>query len=671
MGGVGISGAIFVKPSVISVTPGQRKSLPFGSWPSLITTSLLAEESMGLGQVETDGATVYWSERRPAEARTVVMRAEPGKEPIDLIPAEYSVGTQVHTYGGGAFTMFGETLFFSNNADQRVYAVRDGEDPHPITPDGIDARYADGRITPDGRFLLCVRELHGVPGDSEARNELVAIPADGSAEPRVIASGHDFFASPRLSGDGRRLAWITWDHPNMHWDSSELWVGECSSNGKLSSISKVAGGPGESVGNPVWGPSGELYFASDRTGWYNVYAEDGRALHPAEAEFATPHWQFGNCSFDALEDGRLVCTWTARGESGLGILDPHSGKLTQTELKLPIVERPEGQQVSAGGDGVVLLAASSTEDWSLLTVDLSTGKQRVIRGRDTPIDAQYLSPPEHLEFPTSNDRTAFGFYFPPTNPECRGPEGELPPLLVVSHGGPTGSRSAALQIYIHYFTSRGFAVVDVNYAGSSNHGREYRERLRGQWGVADVDDCVAAARFLVDRGDVDAKRLLIRGGSASGWTTLCAIAFTDVFIAACNIYGVSDLATFVSQTHKFESRYIYGLVGTPDQVALYEERSPLYHADQITTPLIVFQGADDKAVPQQQSDAIVDALRRNGVPVAYICYEDEGHGFRKAENIRRMYELELWFYGRVLGFEPNEKVNPVKIDNEDKLAIRA
>ncbi len=653
--------------------------MPFGSWPSPISSVLLAEDSIAVTHVNPEGRIVWWSEHRPRENRQVIVRVSPEAQPVDAIPEGFDVGTTAHTYGGASFVVHRNTLFVSNRSDQRLYAVTEEGEPRPITPPGegsLEARYADFRVIPDGTRLVSVREIHGVPGDHEARNELVALPSDGSAEPWVIASGHDFYSSPRVSPDGRRIAWITWDHPNMPWDSSELWVAEVlDSEMRLGSLERIAGGPRESVLQPVWGSEGDLYYVSDRTGWWNIYRADaggGQAIHPAESEFASPHWSFGASAYDALPDGRLVCTWSARGEGGLGVLDPRTGRLEQIDLgEWPIVDPPVGRRVRFGGDGVVLLAASPTRDWTLITLSLETGTVRVVRApREESIDPVYTAAPEAIEFPTQGGRDAYGYFYRPTNPDAEGPRGERPPLMVVSHGGPTGCRTAALQPYIQFFTSRGFAVVDVNYGGSSGHGRAYRERIKGMWGIVDVEDCIAAARFLVQREEVDGSRLLIRGGSASGWTTLCAIASSDMFAAAADWYGVSDLESFVGETHKFESHYIYGLVAPPDHTDLYGERSPLRHADRIKTPLIVFQGTEDKAVPANQSLAIVEALRQNGVPVTYIEYQGEGHGFRKAENIRRSYDLELWFYGQALGFEPFDQVEPVEVSNRDALAHR-
>ncbi len=621
---------------------------PYGSWPSPVTAEMLVEQAVSLSQPVVSGQAVHWLERRPAEGgRQVVVRWEPGHDAVDVVPPDFSARTTVHEYGGGDYAVHGATVFFSNYGDQRLYRVEPGGSPRPITPDD-GARYADADVSPDGGRLVCVRECH--LADGGVVNDLVELPTDGSTPPAVVAEGHDFFSAPRFGPDGSRLAWLSWDHPRMPWDGTELWVdGE-----------RVAGGPAESVSQPRWSPDGVLHWVSDASGWWNLYA-DARPLAPVEAEFTRPDWVFGQSTYAFLLDGRLIAASLQGTANQLSLVDRGGGGLTPVATPYSTLS-----SLRAYGDSVVAIAASPREASAVVMLRLDGGDAQVVRrSRAVTVDPDHLSEPRPVEFPTGGGVTAHALHYPPTNADWRGPDAERPPLLVLSHGGPTGATSSALNLGIQFWTSRGFAVVDVDYGGSTGHGRAYRERLQGQWGVVDVDDCVNAAAHLAAQGAADPARLAIRGASAGGYTTLCALTFTDRFAAGASYYGVADLESLANDTHKFESRYLDGLVGPyPQARDRYRLRSPVHFADRLSSPVILFQGLEDKVVPPAQAQVMVAALRANRVPFAYVTFAGEQHGFRQAATIRRAAEAELWFYGQVLGFEPADRIQPVEIENQ-------
>jgi dipeptidyl aminopeptidase/acylaminoacyl peptidase len=612
--------------------------LPYGSWPSPVTAASIVEKAVSLSGLQVSGDGLFWTEGRPADGgRQVVVRWVPGAEPVDVLPAGFSARSTVHEYGGGAFCVHDGTVFFSNFDDQRLWRVDPGAGPRPMT-DEPGARYADGHLSPDGTRLACVRERH--LDDGQVVNDLVVLTLDRDGEPEVVAEGHDFYAAPRF-GPGGRLAWLCWDHPRMPWDGTELDV-----DGR-----RVAGGPDESVSQPRWSPEGVLHWISDRTGWWNLYRQ-GQPLAPMEAEFAGPDWAFGQSTYAFLPGGRVVATWTGGGTGRLGLLG-------EEPLDLPY---RSFSSLRAYGDKVAVVAASPTAAPCVVVVDPATGEVTIVReSRPTPVDPGYLSTPRPVSFATTGGRTAHALFYPPANRDCEAPAGELPPLVVTSHGGPTAAASTALDLRTQFWTSRGVAVVDVDYGGSTGYGRPYRQALAGQWGVVDVDDCVAAARHLAGAGEVDGRRMVVRGSSASGLTALLALT-RGVFAAGASLYGVADLAALATDTHKFESRYLDGLVGPwPEAADVYRERSPVHQADRLSAPLIVFQGLDDKVVPPAQAEVLVDALRRAGLPFAYLTFPGEGHGFRRAETLRRVVEAELSFYGQVLGFSPADDIEPVEI----------
>jgi len=641
----------------------EPKVAPYGSWKSPITSDLIVSETIGLGQIALDDEDIYWTEMRPAEGgRCVVVRRSPDGQTADVTPPPFNARTRVHEYGGGAFVVADGTVYFSNFTDQRLYHQAPGADPRPITP-AAALRYADGvRDRRRGR-MICVREDHTDAG-REAVNTLVSLNLDGGDGGQVQVSGNDFYSSPRLSPDGSRLAWLTWNHPNMPWDGTELWVGEIREDGSLGRTQRVSGGVDESIFQPEYSPDGTLYFVSDRTGWWNLYRwHDGRIepLCEMEAEFGVPQWLFGMSTYAFESAGRIICTYTQQGTWHLASLDTATGELEVIDTPYTSI----GFLRAAPGR-VLFLAGSPTEPPSLVQLDLATRELEVLRrSSEVTIDPEYLSMPQAIEFPTEQGLTAHGFFYVPKNRDYVAPPDERPPLLVISHGGPTGATSSTLSLLmIQYWTSRGIAVLDVNYGGSTGYGRAYRLRLEGQWGIVDVDDCVNNARYLVERGEVDADRLAIRGGSAGGYTTLCALTFRDVFKTGASYFGVSDLEALAKETHKFESRYLDGLIGPyPERRDLYRERSPINFVERLTCPVVFFQGLEDKIVPPNQAEMMVEALRDKGLPVAYVPFEGEQHGFRRAENIKRGLDAELYFYSKILGFELADPVEPVPIEN--------
>jgi dipeptidyl aminopeptidase/acylaminoacyl peptidase len=618
---------------------------PYGTWQSPITSDLIVTQSVGLSEIRLDGRDIYWLESRPYQAgRSVVVSQSTGD---DILPPPFNARTKVHEYGGGAWTVAEGALYFSNFADQRLYCLKPGaSDPQPLTAAG-PMRYADGLIDRPRAAWVGVREDHSIAG-REPVNTLVRIDDGGVA---IIASGHDFYSSPRLSPDGAWLAFLAWDHPRMPWDGTTLYALPLSANGMPSGEPvAIAGGEDESVFQPEWAPDGsDLFFISDRTGWWNLYryALDTRqttAVAPMDGEFGQPQWVFGLATYAFAGAGRLVSTYSSKGLGRLAVIDLRTGALTP--LELPYTDY---SSIQAQDNLVVFRAGSASTPASYVLLDLATGTTETLRKSTTQADdpdiARYFTRVESLEFPTDGDRTAFGLYYPACNPDHQAPDGEKPPLLVKCHGGPTSAASSVLDLRIQYWTSRGISVLDVNYGGSTGFGRAYRERLDGNWGIVDVQDCIHGARFLAHRGLVDGERSVITGGSAGGYTTLAALTFHKYFRGGASYYGVSDLAMLAEDTHKFESRYLDSLVGPyPECKELYRERSPVHYVECLSAPVIFFQGDEDQVVPPNQTETMVDALRRNGIPVGYLLFSGEQHGFRKAENIKRSLDAELYFY---------------------------
>jgi dipeptidyl aminopeptidase/acylaminoacyl peptidase len=638
--------------------------LPYGSWPTPITSELVVRSARPPNGLRLDGDDLWWSEGRPEEGgRVAVLRRAPDGGVTEVVTAPWNARTAVHEYGGGAWWVRDGVLWFADWSSQRLHRVEPGAPPAPLTPEpevprGL--RFADGDVSPDGTTLLCVQEEHHA-GGREATNTIVRLAAHTPGAPEVVVEGSDFVSDPRWRPDGAAWCWLEWDHPDMPWDATRLVVEE----GGARTV--VAGrDQRESVGQPTWAPDGSLWFFGDRTGFWSLYRwtpRDGtEPMVDLGKDIGFPAWVFGQSCFAFLDDGRLVLSYSDGGLERLAVREPNFGRVTTLDVPHTMID-----QLRARGSEAVHIAASPTAEVHVASVSLDSGKvEVVVAPRDLGLDAAWFSVPEPIDFPTAGGVIAHALLYPPTNPGVTAPEGERPPLLVMIHGGPTAAARPMLQLSRQYWTSRGFAVVDVNYRGSTGYGRAYRDLLQGAWGVADVEDCAAVCGFLVARGDADPARLCIRGGSAGGFTTLAALAFHDVFAAGASHYGVADLGVLAEDTHKFESRYLDGLVGPwPAARAVYEARSPICHTDRIDRPLAVFQGLDDPIVPPNQAEMIVEALRTKGVPVAYLPFEGEQHGFRQSENIRAALDGELSFYAQVLGFDlpEAEGIKPIQVDN--------
>jgi dipeptidyl aminopeptidase/acylaminoacyl peptidase len=634
---------------------------PYGTWKSPLSAQRVAAGAKPLSAPRIAGASLVWLEGLPSEGgRVAAVRLLANGQRETVTPAPFNVRTRVHEYGGGALAVQGDTLYFSNFADNLLYVQEAGGKPRPLTDNKLQ-RHADFDIDASRGRLVAVREDHSA-GAHEPSTSLVAIPIDASKPSMTLARGADFYAAPRLSPDGRQLAWITWSHPRMPWNGTELWLADVDAQGELANARCVAGGESESLCQPAWSPAGELFVVSDRTGWWNLYRVRGSELSPLlamQAEFGQPMWVFAQSLYAFTGPQEIVAACFEGAVSRLFRIDLRSG--VASPLATPLTDIKE---VRGGPGFVVVHAAAADRPEQIVRINAATGSHEVVAQAIAELpDTRYLSPPQSITYPSGNGRVAHGFFYPPANGDCRPPDGELPPLIVTSHGGPTSMSTNSLKLSVQFWTSRGFAVLDVNYGGSTGYGRAYMELLKGQWGIVDVEDCVAGAQYLAQRGFVDAARMAIRGGSASGFTTLCALTFHRVFKAGASHFGVSDLAGLDADTHKFESRYTSDLVAPPPRrEQLYRERSPILHTDKLSCPMIFFQGLDDKVVPPAQSESMVQALRSRGIPVAYLAFEGEGHGFRRQENIQRSLEAELLFYSQVFGFRPADAIDPISIE---------
>ncbi len=620
----------------------------FGFWKSPVTSDLVAGQSVRLTEPRIQGDSVYWLEGRPAErGRSVLVRRELNGGTQDALQPPWSPHTRVHEYGGGAYAVADKVVYFSEKRDGRLYKAGLGGSPEALTPKG-SRRYADLELDRSRNRLTAVCEDHS-DTDREALQSIVTVDLDGPGDaPRTMLAGSDFYSNPRLSPDGSRICWLEWQHPNMPWDATELWVGTVGENGGVDATRKVAGGSRESIFQPQWSPDGMLHFVSDRTGFWNLYREDGGRtvpLHRRDAEFGLPQWLFGMSTYGFTDDGGVLCAYCERGNW-------HLGRLCR-EGRFKKVETPYSQidGVAVQGKQAVFRAASPSALSALVLLDLASNETKVLKRSAKLPDGlrSYVSSARQASFPSTDGQTVHGFHYAPRNPDFVPPEDEKPPMIIRLHGGPTAAASSALSLSAQFWTSRGFSVFDLNYGGSTGYGRAYRERLNGRWGVVDVEDTVAAARHFASLGMVDPDRVIVKGGSAGGYTVLCCLAFRDEFAAGAAYYGISDLKGIAVDTHKFESRYHETLVGPwPAEEALYAERSPLGAADRLSAPVIFFQGSADPVVPKEQTEVMVDALRKRNVPVAYYLFEGEAHGFRDGANVKRALEAELCFYGMLL-----------------------
>jgi dipeptidyl aminopeptidase/acylaminoacyl peptidase len=638
---------------------------PYGSWTSPIDPELLATSSPSFSYPSSDGENLYWLESRPWEnGRSVVVQRDSEGVIQDILPAPLNARSKVHEYGGTPYIVVNDILYFCLYDDQRLYRLELNKSntlPTPITPEE-GYRFSDFCYDKHQHRLICVAEIHN--SSSEPENQIVAIPLDDSMQVITLCSGDDFYAYPRLDNTGGKLCWISWNHPDMPWDNTTLCLASIDNNGQLNTPVPIVGNGNEAIFQPQWSPDNQLYFVSDRDNWWNLYrwqpTSGVESIQPMAAEFATPLWVLGMSTYGFCDDGTLVSCHTCDGTWQLSTKKPTALNFQSLENNYCNIS-----DIYCAGDKAWLVGASTLGSGELAELDIKNHKLRpVTQGNPLSIDPSYLSQPSPINYPTSGQATTHAFFYQPTNPDFKGCEGSLPPLIVICHGGPTGSASTALNLKIQYWTSRGFAVLDVNYRGSTGYGRHYREQLQGQWGIADVTDVVEGANYLIERKMVNPEKTAIRGSSAGGYTVLAALCFHQTFKAGACLYGIGDLETLARDTHKFESRYLDKLIGPyPDQRAIYQDRSPIHHIDQFNCPVIFFQGLDDKVVPPEQAVAMSAALKEKHLPVAYLPFEGEGHGFRKARTIKQSLEAELFFYGKVFGFNPAGELPTIPINN--------
>ncbi len=634
---------------------------PYGTWKSPISGQSMVSSSLRLGQLQIDDSNVFWTEGRPAEkGRTALMKWSVSQESQEISQSDWDVRTRAHEYGGGAFLADQKRHFYIDNRDQNLYEIL-AEGSRQALTSSQNTRYADFVLDTQKKLLFAVAEDHSNP--QAVNNMLVRVALDASGQQHVIAEGHDFYSNPQVSPAGHQLLFLTWDHPNMPWDGSQLWLADLDGAGDLNSLALIAGGDEESIFQPLWDPNGDIYFVSDRNGWWNIYKySQGQTICvlEKEAEFGLPQWVFGMSTYAVLDSGKLVANYRDRSGSHLIRIDVTNSETHTIELPYSDIA-----QVQGSGDLIAFMGSSGDRPSEIVALDLRSGNRQVLRqASEIELDPGTISKAELITFEPRTGEATFAWYYAPKNPKYRAPEGEKVPLIVLSHGGPTAYSSGAFNLAIQYWTTRGFAIVDVNYSGSTGFGRDYRRRLNGLWGIRDVEDCVAAAEYLTLKGQVDPGRLIIKGGSAGGYTTLAALTFKDVFKAGASYYGIGDLELLARDTHKFESRYLDRLVGAyPQEKLTYQERSPIHHTDQMDCPVIFLQGLDDPVVPADQAKKMVAALKSKGIPVAYVPFEGESHGFRQARTIVKAIESELYFYTKIFGIEPADSLEAIEIFN--------
>ena len=642
------------------------ETMQYGSWDSPITSDLVASGTVRYGDIWIDEDDIYWLETRPdQQGRSVIVRQNSAKDIMDVTPPLVDVGTKVHEYGGGSYICEDGIIYFSNSSDQRLYSsdtLQSTVQPRPITAENLDNRYADVSIDKSRNRLICVQESH--ESNTEPANRIISVSLNNYCAETILVSGSDFYASPRVSPDGSKLSWIQWNHPNMPWDKTELCVADIGEDGTLTQITQVAGEKGESICDPLWSPDNMLHYVSDLNGWWNIYRREKTQLlnlTPIEAEFTQPKWILGTSFYGFVSDKQMICAMNQRCVWSLMTINLENGH--REKLTTPFSEIGQsGIKVSSAA--IALVAGAKDQSQSIYRYTLDNEPIKLSKTVSQLTHAGYLSSPKEIEFPTGDDDIAYGFFYPPRNVDYKGHINEKPPLIVITHGGPTGATTISLNMSIQYWTSRGFAILDVNYRGSSGYGTSYRNQLKGNWGVKDVEDCVNGARYLVDFGKVDANRIAIRGSSAGGYTTLACLTFSNFFRAGVSYYGISDLVSLAHDTHKFEARYLDSLIGPyPEMRAVYEHRSPINHIELLSCPIILFQGLEDRIVPPSQAEQMVSALKQKKVPVACLYFESEQHGFRSSSNIKKALEAELYFYSRIFGFRPADELNPIKISD--------
>jgi len=634
---------------------------PYGSWKSPISGKTLVQSSLRLGQIQIDGDSVTWTEGRPAEKGRTALMHWSGSDIHEITPPDSDVRTRAHEYGGGAFLNAGGYRFYINNSDQQIYEVLANGETRQVTHKP-EYRFADMILDQKRDLLYAVGEDHSDTQNIE--NYLVRIALNGGKF-QIVAEGFDFYSNPQLSSDGTQLLFLTWNHPNMPWDGTQLRLADLDDEGNIVGIQEIAGGITESIFQPLWDPDGSIYFVSDRNGWWNIYRYSNSQVTcvlEKQAEFGLPQWVFGMSKYAVLNSGDLVAAYSDLSGSKLVRIDVNQGIFKDISTPYTGIDQVRGSK-----HRIAFIGYTDSQPGEIVTMDMVTNTSRTLRkSADTDIDGSYISKSQHISFETASDEMTHAWFYPPKNPNYEAPPEDLPPLIVLSHGGPTGNSSGAFSLAIQYWTTRGFAIVDVNYSGSTGYGRAYRERLKGNWGVRDVQDCAAAAKYLADAGLVDRARLIIKGGSAGGYTTLAALTFMDVFKAGASYYGVGDLTLLAQDTHKFESRYLDSMIGPyPQEKQLYFNRSPLNFADQLDCPVIFMQGLDDPVVPPNQAESMVAALKQNGIPVAYLPFEGESHGFRKSTTVIKSIESEYYFYTQIFGIDPAEALEPIKIFNLD------
>jgi len=625
------------------------KLINYGHWPSPITADTLTQQSSKFSEPQACGNDIFWLESRPAEkGRNALVQLLVNGERKDVLPEPHSVRTRVHEYGGGSYLVTVDRIFYVLDADQRIYYLKRETSEHiALSPSG-NFRYADFCWDKHRKLLICVREDHTLASSDKAtveRSEIVSIDLNGNIN--VLVGGADFYSNPRMNPKGDKLSYLCWNHPQMPWDGTQCYYADLDPTGNIIKTELIAGGRTESIFQPQWSPTGDLFFVSDRNNWWNIYrhTENGvEIICEIPAEFATPQWVFGMSTFGFLSETRIFCCFSQHGQWHLGLIDSAQKKMTEITSELKDIS---GIHCS---NGIAYFLGSS----AVRTVDLFQYQQEKIKSLvnagSLGITSNDISDPQTIEFPTSDKEIAYGFYYPPKNSQVSAPKNTLPPLIVMCHGGPTGATETSLNIKIQFWTSRGFAVLDVNYRGSTGYGRAYRDRLKNNWGITDVIDVCSGAQYLIERGLVDREKIAIRGSSAGGYTVLAALTFTDTFKAGASLYGIGDLEALAKDTHKFEAHYLDSLVGEyPKEKSVYRARSPIHHIDQINCPVIFLQGLKDKVVPPAQAEAMVAALTAKGIKNAYVSFAEEGHGFRQAENIKKAIEAELEFYLQVFG----------------------